>query len=138
MKRFLLGWLVFTLVAFVLWTWGALSYTYAAGDRGGVVQKFSRKGWICKTYEGELAMYVVAGITPEIWTFSVRDPKVAEQLKGYVGERVQLHYEEHRGVPTSCFGETSYYVDGVTPVASLAPPPAALAPPTPSAPVPAP
>lgn len=110
--------LVVVLVA-ALWTWFTLSWSYSDGDRGGVLQKFSRKGWVCKTYEGELAMYVVAGVAPQIWQFSARDPKVAEQLSRYVGERVQLHYTEHIGIPTNCFGETRYFVDRV----SLAPGP---------------
>lgn len=120
--------LVVVLVA-ALWTWFTLSWSYSDGDRGGVLQKFSRKGWVCKTYEGELAMYVVAGVAPQIWQFSARDPKVAEQLSRYVGERVQLHYTEHVGIPTNCFGETQYFVDRV----SLAPAPSgAVAAPAPS------
>ncbi len=113
--RTLLALLVLALLAIAAWSWFSLSWSYSDGDRGGVLQKFSRKGWVCKTYEGELAMYIVAGVTPQIWQFSVRDPKVAQQLGNFVGERVQLHYTEHVGVPTNCFGETSYYVDRVLP-----------------------
>lgn len=98
-----------------LWSWAALSWSYSEGDRAGVLQKFSRKGWICKTWEGELAQYVVAGVAPQIWTFSVRDKKVAEQISKQVGEKVQLHYTEHKGVPTSCFAETPYFVQRVLP-----------------------
>jgi hypothetical protein len=107
------------LVAILLvagWTWFTLTWSYSEGDRGGVLQKFSRKGWVCKTYEGELAMYVVAGVAPQIWSFSARDPKVAEELARNVGERVQLHYTEHVGIPTNCFGETRYFVDRIVPV----------------------
>ena len=113
-KRFFLYWLAGLVLAVGLWTLFSLNWRYSEGDRGGVVQKFSSKGWVCKTYEGELAMYVVPGMAPEIWEFSVRDKAVASQLSGFVGERVQLHYSEHRGLPTSCFGETSYFVDRVT------------------------
>ena len=112
--RALLVLLLAALLAVGGWTWFSLSWSYSEGDRGGVLQKFSRKGWICKTYEGELALYIVGGVAPEIWNFSVRDPAVAEKLGDLVGERVQLHYTEHRGIPTSCFGETSYFVDDVT------------------------
>jgi uncharacterized lipoprotein YbaY len=107
----------FLLLLFVLalaaagWTAFSLSWSYSDGDRGGVLQKFSRKGWLCKTYEGELALYVVAGVAPQIWYFTVRDPRVAAKLSNLVGERVQVHYTEHRGVPTSCFGDTGYFVD---------------------------
>jgi hypothetical protein len=108
------AWLTLALVAVVaataLYTWLTLSWDYSDGERAGLLQKFSRKGWVCKTYEGELAMYVVAGVQPEIWHFSVRDAALAQQLSAAVGQRVQLHYTEHRGVPTDCFGETGYYV----------------------------
>jgi hypothetical protein len=97
-----------------LWAWFTLSWAYSDGERAGVLQKFSRKGWICKTQEGELAQFVVAGVSPQIWLFSVRDPAVAAQLDKAVGERVQLHYTEHRGIPTSCFADTNYFVDRVT------------------------
>jgi hypothetical protein len=136
-KRFFVYWIAGLLLAVGLWTLFSLNWSYSDGDRGGVLQKFSSKGWICKTYEGELAMYVVPGMAPEIWEFSVRDKAVAAQLSGFVGERVQLHYSEHRGLPTSCFGETSYFVDRVTPappaVTSEAPPGPAMLP-TPPAP----
>jgi hypothetical protein len=106
-----------------LYTWLTLTWNYSEGERAGLLQKFSRKGWICKTYEGELALYVVAGVAPEIWNFSVRDPALARQLAGVVGQRVQLHYSEHRGVPTACFGETGYYVDKINTIGE--PPPVA-------------
>ncbi len=108
--------IVVILAAAIAWTAFTLSWSYSDGERAGVVQKFSRKGWICKTYEGELALYIVGGVAPEIWAFSVRDPAVVEQLNASVGERVRLHYTEHRGVPTSCFAETGFFVDRVTPV----------------------
>ncbi len=62
-----------------LWTWFSLSWAYSEGERAGVLQKFSRKGWLCKTYEGELAQYVVGGVAPQIWFFSTRDEKLAEE-----------------------------------------------------------
>jgi hypothetical protein len=92
-----------------LWTWFSLSWAYSEGDRAGTLQKFSRKGWLCKTYEGELALYVVGGVAPQIWYFSTRDEKLAEQLSSAVGKNIQLHYTEHRGVPTNCFAETPYF-----------------------------
>jgi hypothetical protein len=95
------------------WTWLTLAYSYSDGERAGVLQKFSHRGWLCKTSEGELAQYVVPGIAPVFWEFSVRDPAIAEQINKSVGRKVQLHYTEHRGVPSSCFGDTGYYVDRV-------------------------
>ena len=106
------------------YTWLTLSWAYSDGERAGLLQKFSRKGWVCKTQEGELAMYVVAGIQPEIWRFTVRDEALAVRLAGAVGQRVQLHYAEHRGVPTSCFGETGYFVDRLSALGEPLPAPA--------------
>jgi hypothetical protein len=90
-----------------------LNWSYSAGDRSGYLQKFSYKGWLCKTWEGELAITTVPGVAPVIWPFSVRDAQVAEQIRAAIGRRVALHYTEHRGIPTSCFGETGYFVDAV-------------------------
>ena len=91
----------------------ALSWSYSEGERAGVLQKFSRRGWVCKTYEGELAMSIVPGVAPTIWDFSVRDEPVVPRLSAAIGKRVVLHYTEHRGVPTTCFGQTAYFVDSV-------------------------
>jgi hypothetical protein len=103
-------WLILIVIALLAaWTAFSLSWAYSEGDRAGVLQKFSKKGWICKTYEGELALYVVGGVAPQIWYFSTRDEEVAKQLAGAVGKNIQLHYTEHRGVPTTCFAETPYF-----------------------------
>lgn len=99
-----------------VYAWLTLSWAYSEGERAGTLQKFSRKGWVCKTYEGELALYVVAGVQPEVWYFTVHDEKTAQQLLAAVGQRVRLHYKEHRGVPTSCFGDTGYFVDSLSAV----------------------
>lgn len=97
-----------------LWTWLTLSWAFADGTRAGVLQKFTRRGWICKTIEGDLAQYLVPGISPQVWKFSVRDPAVAAQLEKIVGQQVQLHYTEHPGVPSACFADTRFFVDRVT------------------------
>ena len=94
----------------------ALRWSYSEGERAGYVQKFSKKGWVCKTWEGELAMSSIPGSMPELFLFTVRDDAVAAQLNQTMGQRVSLSYEEHRGLPTSCFGETAYFVTGVRPV----------------------
>ena len=93
----------------VLWTWFSLSWAYSEGERAGVLLKFSKKGWLCKTYEGELALYVVGGVAPQIWLFSTRDADLAKALSQAVGEEIRVNYTEHRGVPTSCFAETPYF-----------------------------
>ncbi len=100
-------------LAAALYTWAALSWAYSDGYRAGTLQKFSRKGWVCKTWEGELMQPTAPGVAPTIWYFSVRDDSVAGVISEALGKRVVLHYDEHRGVPTRCFGETLYYVRGV-------------------------
>ncbi len=119
----LIGWslLLVPLALLVLYTLFMLWWSYSEGERAGVLQKFSKRGWVCKTYEGELAMYVVGGVAPQIWNFSVRDDAVIAQLHKAVGQQVRLHYSEHRGLPTSCFGETDYFVESVEIVSAPAP-----------------
>lgn len=90
-----------------------LNFSYSDGDRTGYLQKFSRKGWVCRTYEGELAMTTVPGVAPIVWNFSVWDEAVAREINSLLGKRVVIHYREYRGIPTNCFGETDYYVDGI-------------------------
>jgi len=130
------------------WTWLTLAWAYAEGERAGVLQKFVRRGWVCKTREGEIALYygggqyLGAGNSPQLWDFSVRDPAVAEQLTKAVGHRVQLHYTEHPGIPTTCFAETRFIVDRVTvvdnePAAVPAPGAPAAVPIAPASPEPA-
>ena len=101
-----------------LWTAITLNFTYAAGDRAGYVQKFSKKGWLCKTWEGEIAMANIPGTMPEIFSFTVRDDSVAQEMNKMIGQRVALDYKQHRGVPGSCFGETQYYVNHAEAVAA--------------------
>ena len=94
-----------------LWTWLTLTWTYADGERAGYVQKLSKKGWICKTWEGEMAMVTMPGTAQEKFHFTVRDDAVAAKINKLMGKRVSLHYEEKVGLPTTCFGETRHYVD---------------------------
>ena len=109
----LVGLLLVAALLFALYVWVALSFSYSEGERAGYVQKFSRKGWVCKTWEGELAMVNLPGTMPELFRFTVRDDKVAEQINQSMGKRVSLKYEQHLGIPTTCFGETDYFVVGV-------------------------
>ena len=112
-KLAILGVLLFPALLFSLWVAVTLGFSYSSGERVGYLQKFSKKGWVCKTWEGELAMASMPGTMPEVFKFSVRDEDVAAQLRLNQGKRVALAYKEHRGVPTSCFGETPYYGTGV-------------------------
>jgi hypothetical protein len=109
-----LGIVVIPVLLFSIYAGAALNWAYSEGERAGVLQKFSHKGWVCKTWEGEIAMTTVPGVAPVMWNFTVRDDQVAKQMSSAVGQRVVLHYQEHRGVPTKCFGETAYFVDSVT------------------------
>jgi hypothetical protein len=96
---------------FVAW-----NYKYSEGERAGVVQKFSKKGWICKTWEGELNMVVLPGAIAEKFYFTVLDETAAAAINKSVGKRVTLHYVEKVGLPTTCFGETRHYVNKTSPL----------------------
>jgi hypothetical protein len=101
------------IIGFAGYTWTTLNWSFSQGERAGYVQKFSHKGWICKTWEGELQMIPVPGAIPEKFLFSVRNVAVAQKINNMMGKKVDLHYEQHRGVPTTCFGETEYYVTDI-------------------------
>ncbi len=109
--------LIVSLVA--VYFWAALAWSYSSGERAGWVQKFSHKGWICKTWEGEMAMVSMPGATTEKFFFTVRNDAVAEQINKLMGRRVTLHYEQKIGLPTSCFGETRHFVTRVTAVEEI-------------------
>lgn len=111
-----LKWVVVALVlAAGLYIVFIFNWSYSEGDRVGYLQKFSSRGWLCKTYEGELAMTTVPGVAPVLWTFSVNmwDEPLAQQINGMMGKKIVLHYRELRYRPTTCFGDTPYFVDGV-------------------------
>ncbi len=125
----------------------ALNWSYSTGERAGWVQKLSKKGWICKTWEGELALVSLPGTTVEKFLFTVRDEEVAQKLMREMGKRVSLHYEEKVGLPTTCFGDTRYFITGVVQAQDIPLGPgvtlpaqgdSVAAPPKPAAPVPTP
>ncbi|MBI5331337.1 MAG: hypothetical protein HZB71_12085 [Betaproteobacteria bacterium] len=95
------------------WVWLTLHWSYSDGERAGYVQKLSRKGWICKTWEGEMAMVTMPGAIPEKFLFTVADDAMANQVNAYAGKRVVLTYRQHKFIPSTCFGETEYFIDGV-------------------------
>jgi hypothetical protein len=115
--------------------WSAWHWSYASGERAGWVQKFSRKGWICKTWEGEMAMVSMPGSTTEKFLFTVWEDAIAADVNRLMGRRVALHYEQKVGLPSSCFGETRYYVTRVTLVEEIPLAPGVIVP-TPSPPTP--
>jgi len=116
-KALLVSVLVLLLAAGLLaaYTWAALTWNYAEGERVGYLQKLSRKGWLCKTWEGEIAMVTMPGAIPEKFYFSTRSDAVAAQLNKTMGKRVGLRYRQHLGIPTTCFGDTEYFVSEVVP-----------------------
>jgi len=95
------------------YVWVALHWSFSEGERVGYIQKISQKGWVVKTWEGELQMMPVPGAVPEKFFFSIRDDAIAQKLNGFVGKKVSVHYEQHKGVPTNLFGETEYFVTDV-------------------------
>jgi hypothetical protein len=105
-----------------LWTWGTLGFVYSSGERTGYVKNLAQRGWLCKTWEGELAVSQVPALTPTlgdttarggaVFDFTIRNDSVAKALQLADGKQVTLSYGEHRGVPTTCFGETKYFVQG--------------------------
>ncbi len=111
----LLTLLIVIVVALGAYTWLALNWSYSAGERAGLLQKFSKKGWLCKTWEGELLLTSMPGAIPEKFEFSVRDESIVDALNRSAGRRVILTYEQHKGLPSSCFGDTEYFVTSVMP-----------------------
>ncbi len=97
-----------------LYTWSALHFAYSRGERAGYVQKISRRGWVCKTWEGQIAMATMPGVIPQLWDFTVTNDSIAQLISGAdIGKRVALTYEQHVGLPTNCFGETQYFITHV-------------------------
>jgi hypothetical protein len=106
--------LVGALALFALYIYIALNWSYSTGERAGFLQKVSNKGWICKTWEGELSLVAMPGAAPEKFLFTVRDDAIAQKVSAAAGKRVTLNYEQHKGLPTTCFGDTDYFVVGLT------------------------
>jgi len=117
MLKWLVGVLVVSALLLGVYTWGVLHWSYASGERAGYVQKLSKKGWVCKTWEGEIALASMPGTIAEKFPFTVRDDAVAQSINESLGKRVTVHYEQHIGLPTTCFGETQYFVTKLVGVA---------------------
>lgn len=110
---YLIGLVIAALLIFAAYTWVMLHVSYSDGERAGYLQKFSSRGWVCKTWEGEILLTSMPGAIPEKFEFSVREDAVAQQLMAATGKRVVLSYAQHKGVPSQCFGETEYYITKV-------------------------
>lgn len=105
--------LLIPLLLMAFYTWLALTWSYSTGERAGYVQKLSKRGWICKTWEGELVMVTMPGTLTEKSYFSVRDESVVKKINATLGKKVSLTYEQHVGIPTSCFGDTQHFITDV-------------------------
>jgi hypothetical protein len=115
--RYIAGFFAVLVLALVAYTFITLHWSYSTGERAGYMQKLSEKGWVCKTWEGELTMVSLPGAAPEKFAFSVRDEAAVAKINAAMGKRVALMYEQHRGVPSNCFGETEYFAVDVREVA---------------------
>ena len=126
MKRWI--WIISLTVAALLAVYIIVEvyWSYSTGERAGWIQKFSRKGWLCKTWEGEMAMVTMPGTVPEKWAFTVWDEHVVAQINQTMGKRVALTYQQKKGLPTSCFGDTEYWVTGVRELSDVPPIPGAV------------
>ena len=136
-RRVILLVLLILIGVFALYILFELKWSYSTGERAGWIQKFSRKGWLCKTWEGEMAMVTMPGTLPEKFAFTVLDRDVVAQINTSIGRRVALTYEQKKGLPSDCFGDTEYWVTAVRVLPDVTPVPGAVPAPTP-APAPAP
>jgi hypothetical protein len=135
LKRWILFIALVLLAAIALYAAVEMNWSYSTGERAGWIQKFSRKGWLCKTWEGEMAMVTMPGTVPEKFDFTVWDPRIVAQINESMGRRVSLSYEQKKGLPSSCFGDTEYWITGVRVLPDVTPVPGAV--PAPSAAPPA-
>jgi hypothetical protein len=110
MLKVVMGILAASLVAAACFTTIALHWTGSDGQRAGYVQKPAHRGWLCKTWEGEMSMLTMPGKVGDKFRFTVGGDAVAATLNASVGQHMALHYEQHKLIPSSCFGETEYFV----------------------------
>jgi hypothetical protein len=110
LSLWLVGILLVLVIGFILYIWLALTWSFSKGERAGYIQKLSKSGWICKTWEGEMAMVTMPGAIPDKFLFSIRNEEVAKRINQLAGKRVVIVYEQHKGLPTSCFGDTEYFI----------------------------
>lgn len=85
--------------------------SYSDGDRTGELIKFSRKGYVFKTWEGEISQGIAGA---QIFKFSVldNDEEVIETLKKYQGQYIKVTYVE-RYTTFPWWGDTNYYITAV-------------------------
>ena len=113
MIRILVLLVLLAIIGLAGFSWFTMRWSYSSGERAGFVQKLSKKGYICKTWEGEMAMVTMPGTVSEKFSFTVPEDATAAKLNASLGKRVTVHYEQHRWIPSSCLGDTEYFVTGV-------------------------
>ena len=101
------------LVLLVAYTFFTLHWVYSSGERAGFVQKISEKGFVCKTYEGELVLVTIPGTQAEKFFFTAKNKEIYKKVNETIGQRVRLMYKQHKWIPSSCFGDTEYFVYAV-------------------------
>lgn len=111
--KYLILLVVLPVLIFALYTWVTLTWVYSSGERAGYVQKFSSKGYVCKTWEGEIVLVSMPGTQAEKFNFTVKNDTVAKQVVESLGKRVRISYEEHKGIPSACFGDSPYFVNSI-------------------------
>lgn len=111
--KYLIILIVLPILIFALYTWVTLTWVYSSGERAGYVQKFSSKGYVCKTWEGEIVLVSMPGTQAEKFNFTVKNDTVAKKVIDSLGKRVRISYEEHKGIPSSCFGDSAYFVNDI-------------------------
>lgn len=111
--KYLILLIVLPVLIFALYTWVTLTWVYSSGERAGYVQKFSSKGYVCKTWEGEIVLVSMPGTQAEKFNFTVKNDTVAKQVVESLGKRVRISYEEHKGIPSACFGDSPYFVNSI-------------------------
>ncbi len=116
LKKILVG-IVFLLVLALVITFLVFNFKYSEGSRAGVLMKFSKRGYVFKTYEGELNTGGVGNIANtaqvnQVWNFSVKEEGFADTLHFYEGKKVILFYQQKiKHLPWQ--GETDYFVNRV-------------------------
>jgi hypothetical protein len=121
MGKVLVGFIIAIVLGFIGFTWVTLHWSYSDGERAGYLQKFSRRGWVCKTWEGEMALVTLPGTVQEKFDFTVREDDIAKQLIAAIGKRVTVHYEQRKWIPSSCFGDTEYFVTSAQAATAMQP-----------------
>jgi len=111
--KYLIILIALPILIFAIYTWVTLTWVYSSGERAGYVQKFSSKGYVCKTWEGEIVLVSMPGTQAEKFNFTVKNAAVAKQVIESLGKRVRISYEEHKGIPSSCFGDSAYFVNNI-------------------------